>query len=63
GYADFKKHLADLLILKMEPFRRKKNEYLTREVYVKEILEQGRKKAEVIAQSTMSLVRQKVGLL
>ncbi|MBI2450424.1 MAG: tryptophan--tRNA ligase, partial [Candidatus Nealsonbacteria bacterium] len=47
GYADFKKHLADLLILKMEPFRRKKNEYLTREVYVKEILEQGRKKAEV----------------
>ena len=63
GYAVFKKSLADLLILKLEPFRRKKKELLSREVYVKEILEQGKKRAEVIAQSTMEDARKKVGLL
>ena len=63
GYAEFKKSLADLLILKLEPFRRKKKELLTREVYIKEILEQGRKRAEIIAQSTMQDVRKKMGLL
>ena len=62
GYAEFKKFLADLLILKLESFRRKKKELLSREVYVKEILEQGRKRAEVIAQSTMADVRKKMGL-
>ncbi len=62
GYAEFKKALADLLILKFEPFRRKKKELLARKVYIKEILEQGRKKAEVIAQSTMVDVRKKMGL-
>ena len=62
GYAELKKSLADLLILKLEPFRRKQKELLAREVYVKEILEQGRKRAEVIAQSTMQDVRKKMGL-
>jgi len=62
GYAEFKKALADLLILKLEPFRRKKKELLSREVYVKEILEQGRKRAQVLAQSTMESVRKNMGL-
>ncbi|MBI2041724.1 MAG: tryptophan--tRNA ligase [Candidatus Nealsonbacteria bacterium] len=63
GYADFKKHLAAMLIEKLEPFRRKKKELMQREVYIKEILERGRKRAEIIAQATMLEVRQKVGLL
>lgn len=63
GYADFKKQLAELLIEKLEPFRRKKKELIQRDVYVKEILERGRKRAETIAQSTMADVRQKIGLL
>src|SRR3989338_5412881 len=63
GYAELKKSLAELLILKLEPFRRKKKELMAREVYVKEILEQGRKRAEVIAQSTMANVRKKMGLV
>lgn len=62
GYAEFKKQLAGLLISKLEPFRRKKKELLAREVYVKEILEKGRKRAEVIAQSTIQEVRKKMGL-
>ncbi|MDO8601350.1 MAG: tryptophan--tRNA ligase [bacterium] len=63
GYADFKKQLAELLVLKLEPFRRKRKELLTREVYVKEILDQGQRKAQVLAQSTMAKVRQKMGLI
>jgi len=62
GYSDFKKSLAELLIDALESFRRKKKELLTREVYVKEILSQGKRRAEVIAQSTMQEVRKKMGL-
>jgi tryptophanyl-tRNA synthetase len=63
GYEKFKKSLAELLIDSLEPFRRKKKELLTREVYVREILEQGRKKAQIIAQSTMAEVKKKMGLI
>ena len=62
GYADFKKETAELLILKLEPFRRKRKEFLGREVYVREILNQGEKRAQIIAQSTMQDVRKKMGL-
>lgn len=62
GYADLKKSLAELLIVSLEPFRRKRKELLSREVYVKEILEQGRKKAEIIAQSTLQEIKKKMGL-
>jgi len=63
GYEKFKKSLAELLINSLEPFRRKRKELLTREVYVKEILKQGRSRAQVIAQSTMQEVRKKMGLV
>lgn len=62
GYEKFKKSSAELLISSLEPFRRKRKELLTREVYVKEILEQGRKKAQIIAQSTTAEVYKKMGL-
>lgn len=62
GYEKFKKSLAELVINSLEPFRRKRKELLAREVYVKEILERGRKRAQIIAQSTMTQVRQKMGL-
>ena len=62
GYAEFKKQLAHFLILTLEPFRRKRKELLQREVYVREILHRGKKKAEVIARSTIQEVRKKMGL-
>ncbi|MFH1423651.1 MAG: tryptophan--tRNA ligase [Candidatus Nealsonbacteria bacterium] len=62
GYGDFKKSLAELLIMKLEPLRLKKKELLPRDVYVKEILTRGRKKAQTIAQATMQDVRKKMGL-
>jgi len=63
GYADFKKKLAGLLIEKLEPFRRKRKELLSREVYIKDILEMGAKRAQVIAGSTLNEVKKKMGLL
>lgn len=63
GYEKFKKFLSDLLINSLGPFRQKRKELLTREVYIKEILEQGRKRAQVIAQSTIQEVKKKMGLI
>jgi len=63
GYANFKKSLAELLINSLEPFRRKKKELASREVYVKEILNQGTKRAQTISQTTIQEVRKKMGLV
>jgi len=63
GYAEFKKQLTDLLILKLEPFRRKRKELLQREVYVKEILAQGARRAQILARSTLQDVKKKMGLI
>ena len=63
GYEVFKKSLAELLIKSLEPFRRKRKELPKREVFLKEILEKGAKKARMVAQSTMIEVRKKMGLV
>ncbi len=62
SYKEFKEELAHLLIEKLEPFRRKRDELLSREVYVREILNQGEKRARSLAESKMSEVRRKMGL-
>ncbi len=63
GYAQFKKSLVKVLTNSLEPFQRKKKELLSREVYVQEALKVGAKKAMFLAESTMSEVRKKMGLL
>lgn len=62
GYAQFKKSLAELLINSLEPFRRKRKELLSREVYVQETLKLGARRAKIIAESTIQEVRKKMGL-
>lgn len=63
GYEEFKKSLIKLLINSLEPFRRKRKGLLTREVYIKEILEKGAKRAESIAKTTIQEVKKKMGLI
>lgn len=63
GYAQFKKELSDLLIARLEPFRRKKKELFGRETYIEELLIRGTKRAQHIAVSTMEEVRKKIGLV
>ncbi len=62
GYGDFKKSLAKLLIKSLEPIRRKRKELLNREVYVKEILKKGAKRAQVLASSTIKQAKNNMGL-
>jgi tryptophanyl-tRNA synthetase len=62
GYSAFKKSLADLLVEKLEPLRRKREEYLSRKVYVQETLKLGAKRAKNIASTTMAEVNKKLGL-
>jgi len=63
GYAEFKKSLANLLIDSLDIFRRKRKELLSRDVYVKEILNKGAKRAEIIAQLTLAEAKKKMGLI
>jgi tryptophanyl-tRNA synthetase len=63
GYEEFKKSLSKLLINSLEPFRRKRKELLSREVYVKEILNAGAKRAKTIAQLTLEETKKKMGLI
>ncbi len=62
GYAYFKKSLTQLLIDSLEPFRKKRKELLSREVFVKETLKVGAKRAQPIAESTIHETRAKMGL-
>jgi tryptophanyl-tRNA synthetase len=63
GYEEFKRSLTKLLINSLEPFRRKRKELLSREVYVKEILNSGARKAKTIAQLTLEETKKKMGLV
>lgn len=62
SYAEFKTIVANTLIEHLQPLREKRNELSSREVYVREILKVGAKRAETIAESTISEVRKKMGL-
>ncbi len=62
GYADFKKSTADLLISRLEPFRKRKKELRDKSDYVEEILAKGAKRASVLAQSTLKEAKDKMGL-
>jgi tryptophanyl-tRNA synthetase len=62
GYQFFKEKLAQLLIEKLEPFRRKKKELELRPNYLEKILSEGKRRAQIIAQETMIKVRKKMGL-
>jgi len=61
-YSAFKEELADLTVERLEPFRRKREEFISRDVYIKEILKQGEKKARVFAESKMEEVYKKMGI-
>ena len=62
SYAEFKVAVADVLIDYLQPLREKRNELISREVYVREILKTGAKRAETIAESTILEIRKNMGL-
>ncbi len=62
NYSELKKSLAEVTINYLEPFRRKQKELLSKDDYVKEILNKGKAKAEIIAEITIQEARKKMGL-
>ena len=62
GCVDCKRHLAASINSYLEPFRQRRREYEARPGFVQEVLEDGAKKARVIAQKTIEEVYVKMGL-
>lgn len=62
GYAEFKQSLTEIIINYLEPFRRKQKELINREIYLKEILEKGARRAQTIAQANITEIKRKMGL-
>lgn len=62
GCVDCKMRFANNLNKHLEPFRAKRNELASQESYVKDVLNDGGKRARVIAQETMSEVREAMQL-
>jgi len=62
GYTDFKKSLTKTLINEFESFRKKRKELVARKEYVREILDQGAKKARVLAEYTLQDAKKKMGI-
>jgi len=62
GYQQFKNSLSELLIEKLKLFREKKKAFEKNPKELEKILEQGAKKARVIAEQTMRLVRSNMGI-
>jgi len=62
SYAEFKRIVASNLVSYLEPFARRRKEFLTREVYVNDILKRGAARAQTIASATMQEVKKAMGL-
>ena len=62
GYADFKKDLAEVIIDYLKPLRQKREKLEKNPDYVKNVLEEGRQRAQKIATATMIEVKKKTGL-
>jgi len=62
NYADFKKDLAEIVIEHLKPLRKKRGELEKNSNYVRNILEQGRKRAQEIAARTMEEAKKAAGL-
>ena len=62
GCVDCKRHLAGNVNAYLEPLRERRREFQQRPSYVKEVLDDGAKRASAIAQETMQEVYQKMGL-
>jgi len=62
GCVDCKKRLADYMLAQLEPIYAKRQELLTRQDYLTNVVEEGDKKARVVAEATMADVRDAIGI-
>jgi len=63
GCVDCKRLLADAVNTTLAPFRERRAELAAKPQYVKEVMAEGARRAEVIAKETLNEVKQKMGLI
>ncbi|ABW19659.1 tryptophan--tRNA ligase [Alkaliphilus oremlandii] len=63
GYGAFKVDTAEVVIEFLKPFKRRYDEYINNLDYVETIYKNGAKKAYELAEETMKVVRDRIGLL
>lgn len=62
SYAEFKNNLAEVIIEFLKPFQQKRKELERDMAYVDEVLTKSEEKAKLIASSTLTEIKQKMGL-
>jgi tryptophanyl-tRNA synthetase len=63
GYGDLKKDLADVVVDFVTPFRDRTLELLDDQAHLTQVLEQGRRQAQEVAQATLDDIYQRVGFV
>jgi tryptophanyl-tRNA synthetase len=63
NYKVFKESLAQLLVDKLDPFRKKKKELQNKEALIQKILNKGAQRAEKIANQTLEQAKKNMGLV
>jgi tryptophanyl-tRNA synthetase len=61
-YGDLKKQVAQMVVEKMEPLQRRYREITADPGYIERVLDEGAARVEPIAQATVNLVKQRMGL-
>ena len=63
NYGIFKQEVANSIIKELEPFHKKYNELMSNPQYLEEMCKKGAEKAQKIANKTLKLVYQKIGII
>lgn len=61
-YGDLKKHVAEMVISKLEPIQKRYNEIVSEPGYLAGVLKRGAERVAPIANSTVELAKQRMGL-
>ena len=61
-YGDLKKQVADMVIAHLEPFQKRYREMTSEPGYIARVLREGAERVTPIANSTVELVKQRMGL-
>lgn len=62
GYSDFKKELAELVVEKLSPLQERYGEITGDQQHIIDLLNEGAARARLIAESTLTRVKEKIGL-
>jgi len=61
-YGEIKQELAEVIYGELAPIQEKRREIMNKNSYLEEVMEDGRKRASIVAEDTLEEVREKMGL-